>query len=78
MLGEGGLVDMAVYPVAVLEVKVDKAVNDVYAGEHGEKIAIVLGRGEVFCLVVAGLAVIGIIEVLGFALEKRSADRQGG
>jgi hypothetical protein len=70
MLGEGGLVDMAVYPVAIFEVEIDEAVDDVYAGEHGEKIAIVLGWREVFDLVITGLTVLGLIKVFGFALER--------
>jgi len=69
MLSEGRLVDMTVYPVAVLEVEVDETINDVYAREHGEEIAVVLWRLEILDLV-AGLPVVRIIVVLWRALSE--------
>jgi len=69
MLSEGRLVDMTVYPVAVFEVEVDETINDVYAREHGEEIAVVLWRLEILDLV-AGLPVVRIIVVLWRALSE--------
>lgn len=41
---EGGLVDVPVYPIAVFEVVVDKAIDDFKWWEEGEKVAIVILR----------------------------------
>jgi len=64
MLSKGGLVDMTVYPVAVLEVEVDEAINDVYVRQHNEEIAVVLWRLLEFLDLMAGLPVVRIIMVL--------------
>ena len=64
MLSEGGLVDMTVYPVAVLEVEVDETINDVYVREHSEEIAVVIWRLLEFLDLMAGLPVVRIIMVL--------------
>jgi len=63
MLSEGRLVDMSVYPIAVLEVEGDETINDVYAREHGEEITVVLWRLE-FLDLMAGLPVVRIIMIL--------------
>jgi len=63
MLSKGRLVDMTVYPVAVLEVEVDETINDVYVREHGEEITVILWRLE-FLDLMTGLPVVRIIMVL--------------
>jgi hypothetical protein len=73
-LSERGLIYVAVYPVAVFKVKVDEAVNDVYAWEHCEEITIVFWRREVFNLVIAALAIVGLLDFLDLTLGRKKKD----